>query len=223
MVVQTLLSSSHNRSGGDFLADIRRIYKLRQGRIIDGVCGGVAAYLDIDPIWVRIGWAALSLAGGIGLIAYGLGMYLFPRIEEGTEQPAPVGRASGPLIGGILLISVAVLLFLRVFGLMQYGFWGAWHVAWIVLWPLSLISGGAFLLFVYWKQGAEDRPRLLRSAGDRMLLGVCSGLAEFLKADINLVRFLFALVILLSRGVGLIAYAAIGLLSPDGESGSEET
>ena len=205
------------------MAEIRRIYKLRQGRIIDGVCGGVAAYLDIDAIWVRIGWGALSLAGGIGLIAYLLGMYLFPRIEEGTEKPAPAGRSSGLLVGGILLISVAVLLFLRVFGFMRYGFWGAWHVAWVILWPLSLIAGGSFLLFVYWKQGTEERPRLRRAAGDKMLLGVCSGLAEFFKADPNLVRFLFALVILLSRGVGLIAYAVIGLLSPGDESGSEET
>jgi phage shock protein PspC (stress-responsive transcriptional regulator) len=55
-----------------------------------------------------------------------------------------------------------------------------------------------------------------------VLLGVCSGLAEFLKTDTNLVRFLFALVILLSRGVGLVAYAVIGLLSPGAESGSEE-
>ena len=204
------------------MAETKKIFKLRQGRIIDGVCGGVAAYLDIDPIWVRIGWAALCLAGGIGILAYILGMYLFPRIEEGTEQPAPAGRSSGLLVGGILLIAIAVLLFLRVFGFLEYGFWGAWHVAWVILWPLSLIAGGAFLLFAYWKQGAGDRPSLRRSEGDRMLLGVCGGLAEFLKTDTNLVRFLFALVILLSRGVGLIVYAVIGLLSPGSESGSEE-
>jgi phage shock protein C len=204
------------------LPETRRIYKLRQGRIIDGVCGGVALYLGIDSIWVRIGWSALSLAGGIGIIAYLLGMYLFPRAEEGSEEPLPAGRSSGPLVGGILLISVGVLLFLRVFGFLRYGFWGAWDVAWVILWPLSLIAGGAFLLFVYWKQGTHGRPGLRRVAGDRMLLGVCSGLGEFLSADPNVIRFLFALVIILSRGVGLIAYAVIGLLSPQGGSGTEE-
>ena len=202
--------------------EAKKIHKLRHGRIIDGVCGGVAAYLGIDSIWVRIGWAALSLAGGIGIIAYLLGMSLFPRADEGTEERLPEGRSSGPLVGGILLISVGVLLFLRVFGFLRYGFWAAWDVAWVILWPLSLIAGGAFLLFVYWKQDTSGRPRMQRLPGDRMLLGVCGGLGRFLKTDPNLVRFLFSLVIVLSRGVGLIVYAVIGLLSPEGGAGAEE-
>jgi phage shock protein C len=201
---------------------VKKVYKLRQGRIIDGVCGGTAVYLGIDPIWVRIGWAALSLAGGIGIIAYLLGMYLFPRAEEGREQPLAQGRSSGPLVGGILLISVGVLLFLRVFGFLRYGFWAAWDVAWVILWPLSLIAGGAFLLFVYWKQDTKGRLRMRRMPGDRVLLGVCSGLGRFLNTDPNLIRFLFALVIILSRGVGLIVYAVIGLLTPEDGTRAEK-
>ena len=39
-------------------------------RKIAGVCSGVANYFGWDPIWVRIGWAVLTFAYGVGLVAY---------------------------------------------------------------------------------------------------------------------------------------------------------
>lgn len=30
-------------------------------RVIAGVCGGIAEYFDFDPVWVRIGYAFLTL------------------------------------------------------------------------------------------------------------------------------------------------------------------
>ena len=35
-----------------------------------GVCTGIAAYFDIDPTLVRLGWILFSLLGGSGLLAY---------------------------------------------------------------------------------------------------------------------------------------------------------
>jgi len=35
-----------------------RLYKNRANKVADGVCAGVADYLNVDPAWVRIGWAA---------------------------------------------------------------------------------------------------------------------------------------------------------------------
>ena len=35
------------------LAEIKRVYKLKEGRIIDGVCGGFAEYVGVESIWVR--------------------------------------------------------------------------------------------------------------------------------------------------------------------------
>ena len=202
---------------------MKRIYKSGEGRIIDGVCSGVARYFGIDAIWVRIGWTALSLAGGIGIIAYLLGMYLFPREEPGeVKGPAAASRSSGTLVSGIILISLGILLVLRAFGVLQYGFWGAWHVAWVILWPLWLIAGGLFLVFVYWRQGAREYPRLRRLPDDRIVMGVCSGLGEYLRIDPNFVRFVFALGIILSRGVGLIVYILVGLLIPGKEDEAKE-
>ena len=198
------------------LAEIKRVYKLKEGRIIDGVCGGFAEYVGVESIWVRVAWAILALAGGIGILAYVLAMYFFPRTEPGEVKPqvrAP--RSAGPLVAGLILLAVGAAFVLRAVGILDYGFWGAWHIAWMILWPLSLIGGGLFLLLVYWRQNSTGSLRFRRVGWDKMVMGVCSGLGEFLKIDPNLVRLAFALLIILSRGIGLVVYIVIGLLTPE--------
>jgi phage shock protein PspC (stress-responsive transcriptional regulator) len=200
---------------------LKRVYKLREGRVIDGVCGGFADYIGVETIWVRIAWAVLALAGGIGIVAYVLAMYFFPRAEAGEGTPRErAQRPTGTLVVGLILLGVGATIVLRAIGVLDYGFWGAWHVAWVITWPLSLIGGGLFLLFIYWRQGAEHAWVFRRLGWDKMVLGVCSGLGELLKTDPNLVRLAFALLIVLSRGIGLIVYVAIGLMTPEAK---EET
>jgi phage shock protein PspC (stress-responsive transcriptional regulator) len=195
--------------------------KVSQRRIIDGVCGGVAEYTGVDAIWVRVAWGALGLAGGIGVVAYLMGMYLFPRSEaEAVADVATPKKASGALLVGALLLGAGIMIVLRLAGVLEYGFWGAWHIAWVVLWPLSLIGGGLLLLFVYWRETSQGIPGLRRSADEKMVLGVCGGLGRYFKIDPNVVRFIFALVIVLSRGIGLLIYMVIGLLAP---SATDET
>jgi phage shock protein C len=202
------------------LAEVKRVHKLKEGRIIDGVCGGFAQYLGVESVWVRVGWALLALAGGIGIAAYLLAMYFFPRAETvQVKAPARIQRSAGPLVAGLTLLVVGAAIVLRAVGVLNYGFWGAWHIAWVILWPLSLIGGGLFLLLVYWRQSSEGSPRFRRVGRDKMVMGVCSGLGEFLKVDPNLVRLAFALLIILSRGVGLIVYVVIGVLTPEAKEG----
>ena len=47
-----------------------RMYRDTDNRIIGGVCSGMGAYWDIDPIIIRIIFVALVLAGGIGALIY---------------------------------------------------------------------------------------------------------------------------------------------------------
>ncbi len=41
-------------------------------KVIAGVCGGIADYLDWDPVWVRILFVVLSIATAVltGIIVY---------------------------------------------------------------------------------------------------------------------------------------------------------
>ena len=48
----------------------RRMYRDPDNRIIGGVCAGIGAYWDIDPVIVRIIFVALILAGGLGALIY---------------------------------------------------------------------------------------------------------------------------------------------------------
>ncbi|MBI3190059.1 MAG: PspC domain-containing protein, partial [Ignavibacteriales bacterium] len=48
----------------------RRLFKSRRDKMIDGVCGGIAEYFEIDPTIVRILWVLITLAGGSGIFLY---------------------------------------------------------------------------------------------------------------------------------------------------------
>ena len=59
----------------------RRLCLSSSDKKIAGVCGGFAKYLDIDPTLVRIGYAALVLFGGTGVLLYIICALVMP--EEG--------------------------------------------------------------------------------------------------------------------------------------------
>jgi phage shock protein PspC (stress-responsive transcriptional regulator) len=50
--------------------EIKRLYRSRTQRMIGGVCGGLANYLNADPTLIRLLMVLFALAGGPGLIAY---------------------------------------------------------------------------------------------------------------------------------------------------------
>ena len=59
-------------------------------RKISGVSGGLATYLGIDPLLVRIGFVVTTLASGVGLLAYLALLALVPAddAQPGTAAPA---------------------------------------------------------------------------------------------------------------------------------------
>lgn len=48
----------------------KSLYRIRDEKIISGVCGGIAKYFDIDVKFVRILCTAFCLAWGSGILAY---------------------------------------------------------------------------------------------------------------------------------------------------------
>lgn len=48
----------------------RRLTRSNTDRIVAGVAGGVANYLDIDPTLVRLGFVLLVLVGGVSPVIY---------------------------------------------------------------------------------------------------------------------------------------------------------
>ena len=64
----------------------KRLYRIVEGKMIAGVCGGVAEYLNIDPTVVRLIWAVLGLAGTFGIWAYLIAALIIPVKPLGIEE-----------------------------------------------------------------------------------------------------------------------------------------
>ncbi len=58
--------------------NIRRSWKTR---MLAGVCGGFANYFGWDVSLIRIGFVAMSFAGGIGIFLYLFFWFIFPNEE----------------------------------------------------------------------------------------------------------------------------------------------
>ena len=63
----------------------RRLYRIRDGRIVAGVCTGLAAYLRVDPTLVRLAFALLTIFGGVGILLYLGAWVVIPDEVEGTS------------------------------------------------------------------------------------------------------------------------------------------
>ncbi|MBN1197829.1 MAG: PspC domain-containing protein [Bacteroidales bacterium] len=58
--------------------EVKRLYRSQKDKVIGGVCGGLGNYLNIDPVLIRVAWAVLFFAGGMGLLAYILAWIIIP-------------------------------------------------------------------------------------------------------------------------------------------------
>ena len=75
-----------------------RLYRSRSDRMLFGVAGGMADWLDLDPSLVRIVWALLILAGGVGFLLYIVAAIVIP--EEPLGGPANMAAGQGVAAAG---------------------------------------------------------------------------------------------------------------------------
>jgi phage shock protein PspC (stress-responsive transcriptional regulator) len=66
-------------------------------------------------------------------------------------------------------------------------------------------------------QTAPAYRQLRRSRSDRMLAGVCGGIADYLRVDPTLVRVGFAVLAIVTWGVALLAYVVGWALMPEAD------
>jgi phage shock protein PspC (stress-responsive transcriptional regulator) len=82
---------------------IKKLTRIPEGKMVAGVCTGLADYLSIDVSLVRVGVAVVSfITGGAGVIAYIAGMIVIPeRGAEGSVPPPPPPSAPPPSAPGV--------------------------------------------------------------------------------------------------------------------------
>jgi phage shock protein PspC (stress-responsive transcriptional regulator) len=70
----------------------RRLYQIREGAMLSGVCNGLAAYFNVDVTIVRVIFVVLTLlTGGFWIVAYLILMFVVPYAETSEEHAAAHG------------------------------------------------------------------------------------------------------------------------------------
>ncbi len=64
----------------------RRVYRNPDDKVLGGVCSGISAYLDIDPLWLRLLFAVLFFGFGSGLLLYIILWIILPPAKTTAEK-----------------------------------------------------------------------------------------------------------------------------------------
>ena len=60
----------------------KKLYRIDEGKMIAGVCTGIAEYIGLDVTVVRLLWVLLSIFAGCGILAYIIAIIIMPRKSE---------------------------------------------------------------------------------------------------------------------------------------------
>ena len=86
----------------------RRLTRPQEGRIVAGVCAGVARYFDIDPVILRVILAVLAIFGGAGVVIYGAGWLLIPETGAAdTRLEHWIAGRHGDRRRNIIIVAIA--------------------------------------------------------------------------------------------------------------------
>jgi phage shock protein PspC (stress-responsive transcriptional regulator) len=70
----------------------RTLYRNPADQVIGGVCGGMAAYLDVQTVWVRLAFLLFALAWGLGFFIY-IGLWIaLPKADNETRKRELFGK-----------------------------------------------------------------------------------------------------------------------------------
>ena len=134
-----------------------RLERSSTDKMIAGVCGGIAQYLQVEVTWIRLVFAILAVFGGVGILAYIVLAIIMPLpgqrpIAEGAPGASPdatepySAAAASPVdterrrqFAGYALIAIGLIFLLNNQGLFRF-------LEWKTIWPLALVAIGALLL-----------------------------------------------------------------------------
>ncbi len=152
-----------------------RLHRSRTDKMIGGVCGGLGAYLGIDPTIVRLFFVLLALpGGGIGFVLYLILWVVLPYPDEGTlGAPGTVMTGSGEIAGQArrmgedlrsavqsphpqagLIVGAALIILGALYLVDQLNLPFLFWLRPGMLWPVLLIIAGAALV---WRRLNETR------------------------------------------------------------------
>ncbi|MGI8328624.1 PspC domain-containing protein [Actinomadura scrupuli] len=151
-----------------------RLDRRASGRLVAGVCRGLADHLGLEVVVVRLAFVLLFVAGGTGIAAYLAFWVLVPAREE------PAGRRDWTQVAAYAALMVGA----------SFVTWGS-GIVHLALWPVVIAGIGAAIL--YQQADREQRQRWVRTMPLkrmwlRSLLGallVIGGIGTFLAQSVQ--------------------------------------
>ena len=168
-----------------------RLERRADGRVVGGVCCGLAEHLGLDVTVVRVAFSVL-VAAGIGVVGY-VALWLLVPQRPGTSHDRNWAQlfAYGALVCGLSVFT-----------------WGAGALTWAV-WPVA--AGGIGVGIIWQQADPEHRRRWVRNTRSlwiRSVVGaalVIGGIAAFLAQNIEHVGQVLLGSGVVLAGVGVIA------------------
>ena len=75
-----IVGMSENYSGGG-----RRLLRPKEGRMVAGVCAGLAVYFKVDVNFVRLLFGVFAFIYGLGVLLYLIAWAILPEEDEGQS------------------------------------------------------------------------------------------------------------------------------------------
>ncbi len=86
------MSEDNGSSGG------KRLLRIRQGRIVAGVCAGLGAYFGVDVNLVRLAFGVFTVFYGLGILLYLIAWLILPEEDkDGSIVESFVSKRSSRL------------------------------------------------------------------------------------------------------------------------------
>ncbi len=134
-----------------------QLTRSESNKMIAGVCGGLAEYLNLDPVLVRLAFVVLGLASGMGFLIYLILAIITPTESQVGVKPAAYvernlqqlgdsfshsieqarNNHSAPMVAAGTLIMLGLYFLLQNFGL---------QINLGLFWPVVIIGLGVWLL-----------------------------------------------------------------------------
>lgn len=197
------------------MEDPPRLYRSSDDKLVAGVAGGLAEHLGLSVLHVRLGFAALTVVGGLGILLYGVFWTVVPQQPRAfVPRHRPTGRPPRQQLVAMAALALGGLLVVR-----EVGVW----LGDAVVWPVLVAAVGAGLVW----RSADDAARArwvslpsklppataldLGRAGARPLVGgavlVVFGVAGFLAAndELDAARDGFVAITAVVAGLALVS------------------
>ena len=213
--METKMDDQNNQT-----VETKRIHRSKIDRIIAGVCGGVAEYFDIDATIVRVIWLFTFFFGGFGVLLYLACLVIMKENPEQNASDQKKPQNTG-LFWGIALVLFGFSLISsnwhwRFFHFrpFHWNLFNPWFFNWDRFWPVVIILLGLFYLIYVLKQNKEGedtasapKSKLFRSRNEKVIGGVCGGIAKNLHVDPVFVRIGWVILTLFTKiFLGIIVY-----------------